>query len=273
MTPVNLIACANIAMPESNIREILYEDPIWSAYALADLDPQYSAFCQWYHSADGVVLAYIGLTPPVLFATGQKEDVVALSTQVPPGEYQYTLLPEHRFFLEPMLLVQSELQMWRMNYKGDSPEIDPSTDVHRLLEEDLDSMITLFADHADRPDSFHRQQLEVGPFYGAYHANGLVAVAGVHVLSESASIAAIGNVFTHPANRGQGFGRKVSAQVIRELRNLGIQTIVLNVAKDNNAAVHLYQDLGFHIHCGYYEGLGELGAKPNRKQRTDKRYR
>ncbi len=262
MTPVNLIACANIAMPESNIREILYEDPIWSAYALADLDPQHSAFCQWFHSAEGVVLAYIGLTPPVLFATGKKEDVVALFTHIHPGEYQYTLLPEHRFSLEPMLSFQSELQMWRMSYQGDIPEIDPSRDVHRLSGEDLDSMITLFADHADRPDSFHRQQLEAGPFYGAYHEGELVAVAGVHVLSESASIAAIGNVFTHPTHRGQGFGRKVSAQVIRGLKNMGIQTIVLNVAKDNNAAVHLYQDLGFHIHCGYYEGLGELGAMP-----------
>ena len=208
------------------------------------------------------MLVYLGLTPPVLFATGQKEDVVALATQVPPGKYQYTLLPEHRFSLEPMLSVQSELQMWRMSYKGDSPEIDPSPDAHYLSGENFDSVITLFADHADRPDSFHRRQLETGPFYGAYREGELVAVAGVHVLSESASMAAIGNVFTHPAHRGQGFGRKVSAQVIRGLRSMGIQTIVLNVAKENYAAVHLYQDLGFQIHCGYYEGLGELGTKP-----------
>ena len=255
------IACANTAMPESKIRTILNLDPIWSAYALADLAPQHAAFCQWFHSAESVVLAYLGLTPPVLFATGQKEDVVALSIQVPNGEYQYTLLPEHKHSLEHMLSFQSELQMWRMNYKVDNPEIAASPDVHRLSGDDLDSMVALFADQADRPDSFHRRQLEESPFYGAYHEGELVAVAGVHVLSESASIAAIGNVFTHPAHRGQGFGRKVSAQVIRELRRLGIQTIVLNVAKDNNAAVHLYQDLGFQIHCGYYEGLGKFGPK------------
>ncbi len=208
------------------------------------------------------MLAYLGLTPPILFATGKKEDVVALATQVPPGKYQYTLLPEHRFSLEPMLSSQSELQMWRMSYKGDSPEMDSNPDIRRLSGEDLDFVNALFADHADRPDSFHRRQLEAGPFYGAYLEEKLVAVAGVHVLSESASMAAIGNVFTHPAHRGQGFGRKVSAVMIRGLRRLGIQTIVLNVAKENCAAVHLYQDLGFQIHCGYYEGLGELGAKP-----------
>ncbi len=261
MTPAISIACANSTMPESKIRRILNGDPVWSAYALADLAPQHAAFCQWFHSAESVVLAYLGLTPPVFFATGQEEDVVALSTQVPHGEYQYTLLPEHRFSLEPMLSFQSELQMWRMSYKGDCPEINLSPDVHRLSGDDLDSMITLFTDHPDRPDSFHRRQLEESPFYGAYYEGELVAVAGVHVLSESASIAAIGNVFTHPAHRGQGFGRKVSAQVIRGLKRLGIQTIVLNVAKDNNAAVHLYQDLGFQIHCGYYEGLGNLGPK------------
>ncbi len=261
MTPANSIACANNAMSESKIRTNLNVDPVWSAYALADLAPQHAAFCQWYHSAEGVVLAYLGLTPPVLFAAGQTEDVVALVNQVPPGEYQYTLLPEHRFSLEPMLSVQSELQMWRMSYKGDSSEIKSNPDAHRLSEDDLDSVITLFADHADQPDSFHQRQLEGGPFYGAYHEGELVAVAGVHVLSESASMAAIGNVFTHPAHRGQGFGRSVSAQVIRELRRLGIQTIVLNVAKENRAALHMYQGLGFQVHCGYHEGLGKLCPK------------
>ena len=261
MTPVNSIACANTAMPESKIRKILCIDPIWSAYALADLAPQHAAFCRWYHSAEGAVLAYTGLTPPILFAIGQKEDVVELTSQVPPGEYQYTLLPEHRFSLVPPLSVQSELEMWRMSYRGDNYEIDLDPDAHRLSGDDLDSVIALFADHADRPDSFHARQLEEGPFYGAYHEEELVAVAGVHVLSESASMAAIGNVFTHPAHRGQGFGRNVSAQVVRGLRRLGIQTIVLNVAKENYAALHLYQDLGFQIHCGYYEGLGELGEK------------
>lgn len=249
-------------MPESKIRKILNIDPIWSAYALADLSPQHAIFCRWHHSAEGVVLAYSGLTPPVLFACGPKEDVIALITQVPPGMYQYTLLPEHRFSLEPLLSTQSELQMWRMSYQGVSPEIDPDPDVYRLLREDLDSLNSLFADHEDRPDSFHSRQLEEGPFFGAYHDGELVAVSGIHVLSESASMAAIGNVFTHPAHRGQGFGRKVSACVISELRKMGIQTIVLNVAKDNYAAVHLYQDLGFQIHCGYYEGLGELREKP-----------
>lgn len=261
MTVVNSIAYANTPMPESRIRTILDVDPIWSAYALADLAPQHTAFCQWFHSTESVVLAYLGLTPPVLFATGHKEDIVALSAQVPHGEYQYTLLPEHRYSLEPMLSIQSELQMWRMRYKGDSSEMAPSPDVHRLSGDDLDSMITLFADHVDRPDSFHRRQLEESPFYGASYEGELVAVAGVHVLSESASIAAIGNVFTHPAHRGQGFGRKVSAQLLRELRSMGIETIVLNVAKENCAAVHLYKDLGFQIHCGYHEGLAKLGPK------------
>ncbi|MGB2896648.1 MAG: GNAT family N-acetyltransferase [Anaerolineales bacterium] len=245
-------------MAESEIREILYLDPIWSAYALADLAPQHAAFCQWHHSARAVVLAYLGLTPPVFFATGHAEDIVKLAAQVPPGEYQYTLLPEHRFSLEPLLSVQSELQMWRMSYQVDMPEIDPNLDTHPLSGKDIDSVVALFADHTDRPDAFHPRQLAEGPFYGAFIEEELVAVAGVHVLSESASMAALGNIFTHPKHRGQGLGRNVSTQVIRELRRMGIQTIVLNVARENVTAVGLYQALGFQVHCGYYEGLGEL---------------
>jgi len=51
-----------------------------------------------------------------------------------------------------------------------------------------------------------------------------------------------------------------SAAVVHELTERGIETIVLNVAMDNTAALHCYRDLGFMPFCGYYEGIGELRA-------------
>ena len=151
--------------------------------------------------------------------------------------------------------------MWRMLFQGESPEENTRPDCHRLTGENLDEVNALFADHADCPDSFHPRQLEEGPFYGAYHRGELVAVAGIHVLDENTSMAAVGNVFTDPEHREQGFGRVASVELLRELIGMGIQTIVLNVAQENRAAVHLYEDLGFQPHCEYYEGLGELQEK------------
>jgi GNAT superfamily N-acetyltransferase len=249
-------------MSEHIIRKILNVDPIWSAYALVDLAPQHSSFCQWHHSEEGVVLAYHGLTPPVFFAAGATADVVELTSRIPPGEVQFTLLPEHRASLAPVLSVQSESLMWRMLFSGESPEIGQEPGCRRLAGEDLEEVTALFADHPDRPDSFHPRQLEEGPFYGVYHEKELVAIAGIHVLDEDTSMAAIGNVFTGPAHRGRGFGRRASAELLRELRRMKIQTIVLNVAQKNRAAVNLYQDLEFQPHCGYHEGLGELVELP-----------
>ena len=48
--------------------------------------------------------------------------------------------------------------------------------------------------------------LDTGLYGGIREDGELVAVAGVHVLSERHGVAAIGNVFTHPDHRRRGLG-------------------------------------------------------------------
>jgi ribosomal protein S18 acetylase RimI-like enzyme len=71
-------------------------------------------------------------------------------------------------------------------------------------------------------------------------------------------VAAVGNVFTDPAARGRGLGSRVTAAVVHELVEMKISTIVLNVAMHNQAAVRVYQKLGFWPYRGYYEGVALL---------------
>jgi GNAT superfamily N-acetyltransferase len=236
----------------------LEQDRVWCAYALADLDPEHKAFAHWLVRDRAVVLAYTGLTPPVLFAHGDPGAVLELLGDVPPGPYQYQLLPTHRALLGDRLRSSKELRMWRMALVA--RDFRPGTDTRafRLAPVDLPEIQALFAGHSEQPDSFQPRQLELGPFFGIREEGELAAVAGVHVLSEPARLAAVGNVFTRPRSRGRGLSGAVSSAVVSVLLDAGIETIVLNVSMENEPALRVYRRLGFMPFCGYYEGVGVL---------------
>jgi predicted GNAT family acetyltransferase len=105
------------------------------------------------------------------------------------------------------------------------------------------------------PDGYHPRQITIGPFIGAWESNTLIATAGVHVLSKSQGIAAIGNVFTHPDWRRRGVARACLLSLLDKLEPYSPQIVVLNVEQENLAAIRLYQSIGFKIHCQFNEGL------------------
>jgi ribosomal protein S18 acetylase RimI-like enzyme len=244
---------------EGKVRLILEQDRIWSAYALADLDPQYASVSEWYTNDTGVVLIYRGLQPPVMITVGDDVSVQALLKQVPNGIYTYTLLPEIREWLQPRLDVHQEQEMWRMslhdNLRLPDLQLQP---IRRLAPSDLPAIMALFADYSDQPDSFTDSQLFQGIYYGWFNAHHLVSVAGTHIVSRKSTVAAIGNVFTHPKFRNSGYATQVTAAVVGELLDEGMATIVLNVGVKNHPAIASYRRLGFTHHCKYVEGIGEL---------------
>ena len=81
----------------------------------------------------------------------------------------------------------------------------------------------------------------------------LIAAAGTHLVSREEGAAAIGNVYVRRDRRGGGLGRAVTAAVLHGLA--GIETIGLNVRADNEAAIRLYESLGFVKHCEFREAL------------------
>lgn len=246
------------------LRELLEEDRFWCAYALADLEPDQDEHCLWVPGRRALALVYRGLQPPTLFSHGDPRELNRLLEQVPPGRYVYTLLGSHRAIMENRLRVESETKMWRMVYQGKQVPAPPPANVRRLTPEDLPAIEALFAEHPDRPDAFHERQLQAGPFYGYWTGSRLASVAGVHVRSDWADVAALGNVFTDPGERGKGYGTLVSAAVLRDLLFSNTGTIVLNVAMDNGAALRSYRKLGFWPYCGYLEGVARLYPEARR---------
>jgi ribosomal protein S18 acetylase RimI-like enzyme len=236
-----------------HIRAILETDRIWCGYAIADLDPQYRERCEWVVGGDAVILVYRGLEPPILFAHGEPSQITKLADDLKQGEFAYTLTGTYRAALRHRLQIATEERMWRMAFK-DKPNDDMPEGVERLSEQDQIEVKQLFARHADRPDAYHHEQLESGVYYGIRDGNDLVAIAGTHVISDVARLAAVGNVFTHPDHRNRGYGRRTSAAVLATLQRREIETIILNVGMDNQPAVGMYQSLGFMPYCGYYEG-------------------
>jgi len=248
----------NSDVSSEDIRKLLETDRLWSAYALADLDPEISAFSEWYLHSDSLILIYRGLNPSVLFAMGQPEGLETLFREIPAGRYTYTLMGYTREMIREKLEIETENHMWRMVLKpGEFP--GTSTEgVVKLSVADLDAIHKLFNEHPDQPDAFTLNQLRTGVFYGLYDGDELISIAGTHIISHWAGVAAIGNVFTRPDRRGKGFATKVTAAVVNEILEQGVQTNVLNVAMNNAPAITCYRNLGFWPYCGYYEGTGKL---------------
>lgn len=268
---------------ELRLRAILESDRAWSAYALADLFPPWNAYARWIVGARSAVLIYRGLEPPILFAHGDPIELDRLFTQLPPGDYWFTLRPTDYSRLAPRLEVQDRARMWRMCLQPSAYQAGASIDadrraggppalgrqggpghpasappVERLGAEDLPALEQLYRELPDGPDAFSAEQLDHGIYFGIRSEQRLLSMAGTHVVNHQLGVAALGNVATQIGLRGRGLGRAVTQAVIDELVRERFETIVLNVRMDNEPAVQLYRNLGFMPYCGFYEGRGTL---------------
>lgn len=71
------------------------------------------------------------------------------------------------------------------------------------------------------------------------------SIAGYAVSSVAVKEAHILNLCIHPQLRRQGLGRRLLDYVIDESRELGADTLFLEVRQSNQAAIQLYRDHGF----------------------------
>lgn len=278
-------------LTQRRLRKLLESDPVWNAYALADLQPPWREHTHWITGDRSAVMVFTGLSPPILFACGDPLELDRLYEQLPPGEYWFTLRPTHYARLTPRLHAHGRLRMWRMwlpahnaEYLAEPDETvaghqrragrektEPSASAkpnerpltaalqpQRLGARDLPAIERLYAALEQSPDAFQPAQLAHGVYFGICGEQGLLSVAGTHVLSPEIGVAAVGNIATALEQRGRGMARSVTLAVIAELRRLGIETIVLNVRMDNRPAIQLYRGLGFMPYCGFYEGRGTI---------------
>ncbi len=242
----------------TRIRELLLTDPVWSAYALADLREDLLPLCQWTVAGNGLALIFTGLEPPILLTVGEPEDVAdALVRAVLPEEVYLSVREEHLPAVGAYYAGGNYRSMVRMSL-GQDVALPPAThQLTRLTPADvpaIEALIALGGPFA--PDGFAPYQVADGFFFGvADGAGGLAAVGGTHILNYAEGVAAIGNVYTRPDSRGQGYARAITTEIVSQLRAAGLPLIVLNVNSENQIARCLYDSLGFMEHCSFVEGI------------------
>jgi ribosomal protein S18 acetylase RimI-like enzyme len=235
---------------KEEIRRILHGDRRWCVYALGDLSPRMFPKCQWFTPDLTLVLHDYGTS--ILFAHGTGSIREALDHVTWPVHLQ--VKQDALDAVARHATVTSIKQMIRMAWTGGSTRV--SDRVTRLGAKDVVAIERLYADGesaGESPDFFYPSMVTDGVFFGVYKGEELIAAAGTHLVSREEGAAAIGNVYVRRDRRGGGLGRAVTAAVIHELA--GIETIGLNVRADNDAAIRVYESLGFVRHCEFYEAL------------------
>ncbi len=236
---------------KDTIRAILRRDPAWCVYALGDLSPEMFPKTEWFTPDLSLVLKDYGTS--ILFTMGTGSVREALGHVTWPVHLQ--VQPDALEAIARHATLEKVEAMWRMTWTGDRT-VRTEDRAARLSDAEVPALQRLYADgdtSGDGPDFFYPAMVSRGVFAGVYEGADLVAVAGTHLVSRDEGVAAIGNIYVRRDRRGRGLGRIVTAGVMRELAD--VETVGLNVRARNDAAIRLYESLGFTRHCAFNEAL------------------
>lgn len=252
---------------KSEIRRRLSRNRHWALYALADLDDELFAECDWRAGAhDSLALVFRGMAIQPIFVTGNSGDVreLLLDLGVARG---YLNLCEHQVHVADGIYVYRERHTMRRMFIDDGAGLAAATAredvVVSLGPADEAEVRGLYALGDGAGIGFAPFQLATGAFCGVRAPGGqLIAVAGVHVLSIAEGVAGVGNVFTHPSHRNRGYAQVVTSAVVRGIRSRGVETIGLNVETSNAPAIRAYERIGFVAAFDYVEGAADRVESP-----------
>lgn len=241
----------------SEILTYLETDRLYAAYAIGDLEPELFAQSTWVGAKEAnrlqaLVLHFRGLKLPALLLMGDTDGLRAILEEAPcPERVHLTCRTEHLPMTRDFYTWKKTTPMWRMVLQPRSFR-PVKGDCVRLTSAHSNQLAELYA--LGGGTGYSATQVQYGVFYGILAEGQLVAAAGTHLVSSTYSVAAVGNVFTHPDYRGQGYGTATTSAVVTELLHRGIRDIILNVGQANAVAVHIYERLGFERYCPFLEG-------------------
>ncbi|HKR42400.1 MAG TPA: GNAT family N-acetyltransferase [Paraburkholderia sp.] len=225
---------------KSASRHIL-DTPIWSALTTRHGHLQQGgAFARRYHPEIAPFAAVVSDT-----ATAWHE----LHGLLQPGEQArlMTLNP-----VEPVQGLQADQvgmlhQMVAASRAPDSTDGTHDPAVLRLSHLDAQDMLDLAT--MTKPGPFARRTHETGNYIGIRERGQLIAMAGERMHIDG--YVEISAVCVHDEHRGKGFGGRLVNILRREIEARG-DTAFLHVRSDNQAAIGLYERLGFELRQAFH---------------------
>ncbi len=228
-------------------------------YGLADTEEPFWSASRWFRRDDAVV-GLVGLPGSGALT------VYAVATRDPMGTLELVgglvdRLPSGLLLTGPVGLADTVRRVRPTTWDG--PHIrydlkdrtttagDDAGDVIGLERDDAAEAVALMETEPGAA-FFVPTMLDHSTFVGVRREGRLVAMAGTHVMSERLGVAAVGAVYVHPAHRGRGFARAVTAGVLRRVGDR-VDTIGLNVSESNAPARAIYESLGFRPILTYDE--------------------
>jgi ribosomal protein S18 acetylase RimI-like enzyme len=221
------------------LRAFLGRDRLFAAYAICDLEEREFPRTRWGIATAGdepvaVAMEYSGLTPQPLFVMGRNDGIEAvLRDIVRPRAAYVAARTEALPAVESVYRVDPGPPMVRMWVDRARFRPYPS-DVRRLLPVEIGELNRLY--QLGFASWLSSSAIAEGVYYGIRAGGKLVAAAGTHVISPTARLAVVGNVFTHVDHRGRGYATAVTGAVTAELLR-SCDHVVLNVRADNPPAL------------------------------------
>ncbi|MFO0613964.1 MAG: GNAT family N-acetyltransferase [Polyangiaceae bacterium] len=234
-------------------------------YELGDLAEPFRSHTRFFAATrsdgeiDAAAALYDGSDPPTLLAFAADEVeraallelLVAVLPTLPPRLYTHLtagIEPAFRGFASREDRGQHAKMVLR------EPRGGARADGAERLGPEHAAEVRAFLDAAYPGHFFHERVLEGGMAFGLRDAEGLRCFAGLHVIAPR-SVAALGNVATHPESRGRGYARRCVAALVEALVEAEIPAIGLNVEAGNRPAIRLYEGLGFERVALYAEAI------------------
>lgn len=241
---------------KAEIRRLLNTDRDWSLFALADLDDGLFEHCDWWTLPGSLLLVFRAISIRPIFVLGNAGQVRQLLAALPDHSGYLNLKADQLDAAYGIFRYRDRHEMRRMILDNFEPRAGETA---LLGPADCGEIERLYATGDGGGIAFAPFQLETGMFRGIRRGGELVCVAGVQVASRNEGVAAIGNIFTRPACRGQGLAQVATSAVAEAVRRTGIGTIGLNVETTNAAAIQAYERIGFRTRFSYFEGPAERG--------------
>lgn len=240
----------------ARIREMLRPRIEYTAYALGQLEPGLYERTRWYRATGstgtGLVLHSHGGLGEATFVMGDVDAVRAILTIYPGAAQTYaTCQPQHIPALKAVyrLAIQQPMLRMAVNRQNFVPMYNAPT--VPLTGLDIRKVNALYSTEGG-PSYYVPEHIDAGVYRGVIVDGRLVSVAGTHVVSRHEGVAVVGNVFTHPAHRGKGYGTIATSAVTQVLLEF-CDHVVLTVDPGNRPAIKAYQRLGFAEVCQLVE--------------------